>query len=150
MRHAQAFNPLARAALLGGGSPGLTLIASVVKLRCSLLPETPAFYRQSADIELNQAYLLTQLISTSVEMVLAVGLKGTIEGGYSIRVAVLDTLIGKRRDEIVLGTKEEVRGEGDVMFVGAPDDSVPRGSGPPLLPGVEGPLEPKPSWHGTV
>ena len=130
--------------------PGLTLITSVVKLRCSLLPETPAFYRQSADLELNQACILTQLISTSVEMVLAVGLEETIAGGYSIRVAVLNTLIGKRRDEIVLGTKGEVRGEGGVMSVGAPDDFVPRGGGPPLLPGVEGPLGPETSWHGTV
>lgn len=63
-------------------------------------------------------------VSTSVEKVFAVGLKGTVAGGYSIRVAVLDTLTGKRRDEIVLGTKGEVRGGEDVMFVGA-NSAVP-------------------------
>jgi len=47
------------AARLGGGSADLPLIASVIESRCSLLSETPAFYRKSVDLELGQWYVIT-------------------------------------------------------------------------------------------
>jgi hypothetical protein len=57
-------------------------------------------------------------VSTNVEKVFVVSLKGTA-GAYNLKVTVLDTLTGKRLDEMVLGTKADVHGKKDVMFVGA-------------------------------
>lgn len=57
-------------------------------------------------------------VSTNVEKVFAVSLHGSL-GSYNLKVSVLDTLTGKRLDEIVLGTKGEVNSEKDVTFVGA-------------------------------
>jgi len=53
-------------ALLGGGSPDLPSIASVMELRCLLLAETPAFYPQSADLELSQSYVLTGRVADQI------------------------------------------------------------------------------------
>ncbi|KAH8907952.1 DUF1620-domain-containing protein [Coniochaeta sp. PMI_546] len=57
-------------------------------------------------------------VSTNVEKVFAVSLHGP-SGLYNLKVSVLDTLTGKRVDEIILGTKGEVNSEKDVTFVGA-------------------------------
>ncbi|KAL2126738.1 hypothetical protein VTI74DRAFT_325 [Chaetomium olivicolor] len=57
-------------------------------------------------------------VSTNVEKVFVVSLKG-VHGAYNLKVAVLDTLTGKRLDEMVLGAKADVHGREDVMFVGA-------------------------------
>ncbi|KAJ9161658.1 DUF1620-domain-containing protein [Coniochaeta hoffmannii] len=57
-------------------------------------------------------------VSTNVEKVFAVSLHGS-SGSYNIKVSVIDTLTGKRLDEIILGTKGEVNGERAVAFVGA-------------------------------
>ncbi|GAB1311633.1 ER membrane protein complex subunit 1 [Madurella fahalii] len=57
-------------------------------------------------------------VSTNVEKVFVVSLKGA-PGAYNLKVSVLDTLTGKRLDEMVLGAKADVHGKEDVMFVGA-------------------------------
>lgn len=57
-------------------------------------------------------------VSTNVEKVFAVSLHGSL-GSHNLKVSVLDTLTGKRLDEIILGTKGEINGEKDVTFVGA-------------------------------
>lgn len=57
-------------------------------------------------------------VSTNVEKVFAVSLHGS-PGSYTLKVSSLDTLTGKRVDEIILGTKGEVNSEKDVTFVGA-------------------------------
>ncbi|OIW31087.1 DUF1620-domain-containing protein [Coniochaeta ligniaria NRRL 30616] len=57
-------------------------------------------------------------VSTNVEKVFAVSLHGSL-GSYNLKVTALDTLTGKRVDEIILGTKGEVNSEKDVTFVGA-------------------------------
>lgn len=57
-------------------------------------------------------------VSTNVGKVFAVSLHGSA-GSYNLKVSVLDTLTGKRLDELVLGTKGEVNSEKDVTFVGA-------------------------------
>ncbi|KAL2108955.1 hypothetical protein VUR80DRAFT_3151 [Thermomyces stellatus] len=57
-------------------------------------------------------------VSTNIESVFAVSLHGN-PASYTIKVSVLDIQTGKRTDEIVLGTKGDVRGPDDVMFVGS-------------------------------
>lgn len=57
-------------------------------------------------------------VSTNVEKIFAVSLHGS-PGSYSLKVSVLDTLTGKRMDELMVGTKGEVKSEKDVVFVGA-------------------------------
>ncbi|KAK7914624.1 ER membrane protein complex subunit 1 [Apiospora marii] len=57
-------------------------------------------------------------VSTNVEKVFVVSLHGSLLS-YSLKVTVLDTLTGKRLDEINIGTKGEVQKPEDVMFVGA-------------------------------
>ncbi|KAG7291856.1 hypothetical protein NEMBOFW57_001877 [Staphylotrichum longicolle] len=57
-------------------------------------------------------------VSTNVEKVFVVSLKG-VAGAYNLKVSVLDTLTGRRVDEMVIGTKADVHGREDVMFVGA-------------------------------
>ncbi|KAI3330625.1 hypothetical protein F4824DRAFT_504908 [Ustulina deusta] len=57
-------------------------------------------------------------VSTSLDKVFVVTLHGSLLS-YSLKVTVLDTLTGKKLDEIPLGTKNEVRRPEDVMFVGA-------------------------------
>lgn len=57
-------------------------------------------------------------VSTNVEKVFVVFLKGT-KGAYSLKVTTLDTLTGKRLDELVIGTKTNLNDEGDIMLVGA-------------------------------
>lgn len=57
-------------------------------------------------------------VSTNLEKVFVVSLQGNLLS-YSLKVTVLDTLTGQRLDEISIGTKGDVKGETDVMFVGA-------------------------------
>ncbi|KAK1750212.1 hypothetical protein QBC47DRAFT_394187 [Echria macrotheca] len=57
-------------------------------------------------------------VSTNVEKVFVVSLKGGA-AGYNLRVVVLDTLHGKRLDDLTIGAKSDVQGPEDVMFVGA-------------------------------
>ncbi|KAI1825005.1 DUF1620-domain-containing protein [Xylaria intraflava] len=57
-------------------------------------------------------------VSTNVEKVFVVSLHGS-SAPYSLKVTVLDTLTGKKLDEIPLGAKGEVQKTEDVMFVGA-------------------------------
>ncbi|TGJ83986.1 hypothetical protein E0Z10_g4751 [Xylaria hypoxylon] len=57
-------------------------------------------------------------VSTSLDKVFVVTLHGSLLS-YSLKVIVLDTLTGKKLDEIPLGTKGEVQKPEDVMFVGA-------------------------------
>lgn len=57
-------------------------------------------------------------VSTNVEKVFVISLHGNLLS-YSLKVTILDTLTGKRLDEISIGTKGDVNGEKDVMFVGA-------------------------------
>ncbi|GAP93316.1 putative duf1620 domain-containing protein [Rosellinia necatrix] len=57
-------------------------------------------------------------VSTSLEKVFVITLRGS-PLSYSLTVIVLDTLTGKKLDEIPLGTKSEVQKPEDVMFVGA-------------------------------
>ncbi|KAK0730012.1 hypothetical protein B0H67DRAFT_560492 [Lasiosphaeris hirsuta] len=56
--------------------------------------------------------------STNVGKVFVISLHGTA-AAYNLKVSVLDTLTGKRLDELVIGTKGEVHSADDVMFVGA-------------------------------
>jgi outer membrane protein assembly factor BamB len=57
-------------------------------------------------------------VSTNVEKVFVVSLKGA-PGAYNLKVSVLDTLTGRKLDEMVIGAKADVHGKEDVMFVGA-------------------------------
>ncbi|KAK4125279.1 DUF1620-domain-containing protein [Parathielavia appendiculata] len=57
-------------------------------------------------------------VSTNVEKVFVVSLKG-LRGAYNLKVSVLDTLTGKKVDELVIGAKADVHGKEGVMFVGA-------------------------------
>lgn len=57
-------------------------------------------------------------VSTSLEKVFVVTLHGSLLS-YSLKITVLDTLTGKKLDEIPLGTKNEAQKPEDVMFVGA-------------------------------
>ncbi|KAI0384377.1 DUF1620-domain-containing protein [Hypomontagnella monticulosa] len=57
-------------------------------------------------------------VSTNVEKVFVVTLHGSLLS-YNLKVIVLDTLTGKKLDEIIIGTKGEVQKPEDVMFVGA-------------------------------
>jgi hypothetical protein len=57
-------------------------------------------------------------VSTNVEKVFVVSLKGA-PGAYNLKVSVLDTLTGRKLDEMVVGAKADVHGKEDVMFVGA-------------------------------
>ncbi|KAI0402422.1 hypothetical protein F4802DRAFT_575694 [Xylaria palmicola] len=57
-------------------------------------------------------------VSTSLGKVFVVTLHGSLLS-YSLKVIVLETLTGKKLDEIPLGTKNEVQTPEDVMFVGA-------------------------------
>ncbi|KAI1427166.1 hypothetical protein F5Y12DRAFT_202711 [Xylaria sp. FL1777] len=57
-------------------------------------------------------------VSTSLDKVFVVTLHGSLLS-YSLKVVVLDTVTGKKLDEIPLGTKNEVQKPEDVMFVGA-------------------------------
>lgn len=57
-------------------------------------------------------------VSTNTGKVFVVTLHGSLLS-YNLKVMVLDTLTGKKLDEIVIGTKGEVQKPEDVMFVGA-------------------------------
>ncbi|KAI0096407.1 hypothetical protein GGR51DRAFT_543398 [Nemania sp. FL0031] len=57
-------------------------------------------------------------VSASLEKVFVVTLHGSLLS-YDVKVIVLDTLTGKKLDEIPLGTKGDVHRPEDVMFVGA-------------------------------
>ncbi|KAK3363318.1 hypothetical protein B0T25DRAFT_36755 [Lasiosphaeria hispida] len=57
-------------------------------------------------------------VSTNVGKVFVISLHGT-PTAYNLKVSVLDTLTGKRQDELVIGAKGEVHSADDVMFVGA-------------------------------
>ncbi|KAJ8119459.1 hypothetical protein O1611_g10610 [Lasiodiplodia mahajangana] len=57
-------------------------------------------------------------VSASLEKVFLVTLHGSLLS-YDVKVIVLDTLTGKKLDEIPLGTKGDVHKPEDVMFVGA-------------------------------
>ncbi|KAI0173615.1 DUF1620-domain-containing protein [Hypoxylon sp. FL1284] len=57
-------------------------------------------------------------VSTNVGKVFVVTLHGSLLS-YNLKVLVLDTLTGKKLDEIILGTKGEVQKPEDVIFVGA-------------------------------
>lgn len=57
-------------------------------------------------------------VSTNIEKVFVVSLQGNLLS-YSLKVTVLDTLTGKRLNEISIGTKGDVNKETDVMFVGS-------------------------------
>lgn len=57
-------------------------------------------------------------VSTNVEKVFVISLHGS-PAAYNLKVAVLDTLTGKKLNELVIGTKSDVHGKEDVMFVGA-------------------------------
>ncbi|KAH9895493.1 hypothetical protein F4778DRAFT_747058 [Xylariomycetidae sp. FL2044] len=57
-------------------------------------------------------------VSTNIEKVFVVSLHGSLLS-YTLKVTVLDTLTGKKLDEILIGTKGEVQKPEDVMFVGA-------------------------------
>ncbi|KAK3330587.1 DUF1620-domain-containing protein [Apodospora peruviana] len=57
-------------------------------------------------------------VSTNVEKVFVISLHGNA-AAYNLKVTVLDTLSGKRLDELVIGTKGDVHSKEDVMFVGA-------------------------------
>jgi len=57
-------------------------------------------------------------VSTNVEKVFSISLRGS-PAAYQLKVSVLDTLTGKRLDDVVVGTKSDVHGKEDVMFVGA-------------------------------
>ncbi|KAI1460106.1 DUF1620-domain-containing protein [Annulohypoxylon moriforme] len=57
-------------------------------------------------------------VSTNLEKVFVVTLHGSLLS-YNLKVIVLDTLTGKKLDEIHIGTKGEVQKPEDVQFVGA-------------------------------
>lgn len=57
-------------------------------------------------------------VSTDSEKIFVVSLHGSLLS-YTLKVAVLDPLTGKKLDDISIGTKGEVQKEEDVMFVGA-------------------------------
>ncbi|KAI1392549.1 DUF1620-domain-containing protein [Hypoxylon trugodes] len=57
-------------------------------------------------------------VSTNLEKVFVVTLHGSLLS-YNLKVIVLDTLTGKKLDEIIIGTKGEVQKPEDVQFVGA-------------------------------
>ncbi|KAL7620955.1 hypothetical protein AAE478_008266 [Parahypoxylon ruwenzoriense] len=57
-------------------------------------------------------------VSTNVEKVFVVTLHGSLPS-YTLKVLVLDTVTGKKLDEIIVGTKGEVQKPEEVMFVGA-------------------------------
>lgn len=57
-------------------------------------------------------------VSTNVDKVFVISLHGNLLS-YSLKTTVIDTLTGKRLDEISIGTKGDVKTEKDVMFVGA-------------------------------
>lgn len=57
-------------------------------------------------------------VSTSIEKVFVISLHGSMFS-YTLKVTILDTLTGKRLDQISIGTKGDVKSEKDVMFVGS-------------------------------
>ncbi|KAI2610429.1 DUF1620-domain-containing protein [Hypoxylon sp. NC1633] len=57
-------------------------------------------------------------VSTNLEKVFVVTLHGSLLS-YTLKVIVLETMTGKKLDEIILGTKGEVQKPEDVQFVGA-------------------------------
>lgn len=57
-------------------------------------------------------------VSTSIEKVFVISLHGSIFS-YSLKVTILDTVTGKRLDQISIGTKGDVKSEKDIMFVGS-------------------------------
>ncbi|KAK3934414.1 DUF1620-domain-containing protein [Diplogelasinospora grovesii] len=57
-------------------------------------------------------------VSTNVERVFVISLRGT-PAAYNLKVTVIDTLTGRRMDELVIGTKTDVHSANHVMFVGA-------------------------------
>lgn len=57
-------------------------------------------------------------VSTNVEKVFVISLHGNLLS-HSLKVTVLDTLAGKKLEEISIGTKGNVNSEKDVMFVGS-------------------------------
>ncbi|KAK7743916.1 hypothetical protein SLS53_003938 [Cytospora paraplurivora] len=57
-------------------------------------------------------------VSTNVQKVFVISLHGNLLS-HSLKVTVLDVLTGKKLEEISIGTKGDVTGEKDVMFVGS-------------------------------
>ncbi|KAI5922291.1 hypothetical protein F4810DRAFT_674227 [Camillea tinctor] len=57
-------------------------------------------------------------VSTNIEKIFVATLHGSALS-YTLNVIVLDTLTGKKLDEVSIGTKGEVQSPKDVMFVGA-------------------------------
>ncbi|KAL2142426.1 hypothetical protein VTI28DRAFT_1198 [Corynascus sepedonium] len=57
-------------------------------------------------------------VSTNLERVFVVSLKGA-PGAYSLKVSALDTVTGRKLDEIVIGSKADIHGKEDVIMVGA-------------------------------
>lgn len=57
-------------------------------------------------------------VSTNVEKVFVISLHENLLS-HSLKVTVLDTLAGKKLEEITIGTKGDVNSEKDVMFVGS-------------------------------
>ncbi|PSS03181.1 hypothetical protein BD289DRAFT_401055 [Coniella lustricola] len=57
-------------------------------------------------------------VSTNLEKVFLISLHGNLLS-YSLKVTVLDTVTGKRLDEITIGTRSDIKSEKDIMFVGA-------------------------------
>lgn len=57
-------------------------------------------------------------VSTSIEKIFVISLHGTMFS-YSLKVTIIDTLTGKRLDQVSIGTKGEVKSEKDIMFVGS-------------------------------
>lgn len=57
-------------------------------------------------------------VSVSFDKVFIISLHGNLLS-YSLKVTVLDTVTGKRLDEISIGTKGDVKSEQDIMLVGA-------------------------------
>jgi hypothetical protein len=57
-------------------------------------------------------------VSTNVEKVFVVSLKGAA-GAYNLKVSVLDTVTGRKLDEMVFGAKADVHSKQDVILVGA-------------------------------
>lgn len=57
-------------------------------------------------------------VSTSIEKVFVISLHGSMFS-YGLKVTILDTLTGKRLDQISIGTKGDVKSEKDIMFVGS-------------------------------
>ncbi|KAM7209741.1 DUF1620 domain containing protein [Naviculisporaceae sp. PSN 640] len=57
-------------------------------------------------------------VSTNVEKLFIISLRGS-SASYNLKVTIIDTLTGKKIEELVIGSKGDVHSEKDVMFVGA-------------------------------